>query len=210
MSHALSFLRSVFPGYTSLQLQASFAGLSWEWWLIILLLIILLVWWLITRQGRDSRSIDESATRHADVHSQEHASEPAQEGPIMPASESVESPQPFVAAIAPEPPGQVIEAAPPMPEPANQEPNSSHDNIEIIEGIGPKIAAILKEAGISTFSQLSTTSPARLLEILHASGLRVNDPTSWPDQARLAAAGDWEGLQKMQDSLKAGRRMENI
>jgi DNA-directed RNA polymerase subunit beta' len=46
-----------------------------------------------------------------------------------------------------------------------------------------------------------------LAEILRAGGIsRISDPSSWPQQAGLAAAGDWEGLEKLQDSLKGGRR----
>jgi hypothetical protein len=32
------------------------------------------------------------------------------------------------------------------------------------------------------------------------------DPQGWIEQARLAAQGDWEGLKKLQDELKGGRR----
>ena len=35
---------------------------------------------------------------------------------------------------------------------------------------------------------------------------RMSDPTTWPAQAKLAAAGDMAGLQALQDSLKGGRQ----
>jgi predicted flap endonuclease-1-like 5' DNA nuclease len=81
------------------------------------------------------------------------------------------------------------------------------DNLEIIEGIGPKIATILQSAGINTFAQLGRAEQSKLLEILYRAGLRVNDPTTWPEQARLAAVGDWEGLKQLQETLKGGRRV---
>ena len=81
------------------------------------------------------------------------------------------------------------------------------DNLEIIEGIGPKIDSIFREAGISTFAQLAESDPAHLASILRNAGLRLGDPTSWPEQARLAAGGDWQGLQALQDSLKGGRQV---
>lgn len=79
------------------------------------------------------------------------------------------------------------------------------DDLEIIEGIGPKIAAVLKEAGISTFAQLAEQEPSHLKEILEKAGLRLADPASWPEQARLAAEGNLEGLKLLQDQLKGGR-----
>lgn len=33
------------------------------------------------------------------------------------------------------------------------------------------------------------------------------DPDTWPEQTQLAAAGDWDGLDQLQDSLKGGRRV---
>lgn len=80
------------------------------------------------------------------------------------------------------------------------------DDLIKIEGIGPKINSILHEAGIHTFADLAQADVERLREILLQAGLRVNDPTTWPEQAALAAAGKWEELQTLQDQLNAGRR----
>jgi predicted flap endonuclease-1-like 5' DNA nuclease len=86
---------------------------------------------------------------------------------------------------------------------------SRQDDLEIIEGIGPRIALILKEAGISSFAQLAAVKPVELQGMMKAAGLRVPaDPASWPDQARLAAAGEWEALQELQGRLKGGRKTE--
>ncbi len=79
------------------------------------------------------------------------------------------------------------------------------DDLEIIEGIGPKIAGVLKQAGVTRFDQLAAMEPAKISEILLAANLRLADPQSWPEQARLAAAGDKAGLQALQDRLKGGR-----
>ena len=46
-------------------------------------------------------------------------------------------------------------------------------------------------------------------EILRAANLRrLADPATWPEQARYAAAGDWDGLKQFQATLKGGRRVE--
>lgn len=81
----------------------------------------------------------------------------------------------------------------------------TRDDLKIIEGIGPKTEAVFNAAGIFNFLQLSKTPVQKLDEILDAAGLRLGDPGSWPEQARLAAEGDWEGLKQFQDRLKGGR-----
>lgn len=92
-------------------------------------------------------------------------------------------------------------------EPATrQAPVEAGDNLEIIEGIGPKIATVLQEAGIRTYAQLAASDPEQIEAILRQSGLRLADPTTWPEQARLAAEGDMQGLQDLTSRLRAGRR----
>ncbi|GAA4401766.1 hypothetical protein GCM10023089_03800 [Quisquiliibacterium transsilvanicum] len=82
------------------------------------------------------------------------------------------------------------------------------DDLEKIEGIGPKIRQVFAKAGIVTFAQLAQTPVERLKEVLHAAGSRFGlaDPGTWPEQARLAAAGDWDAFKKLTDELVAGKR----
>jgi hypothetical protein len=80
------------------------------------------------------------------------------------------------------------------------------DDLKRIEGIGPKISGVLAAAGIQTFGQLADADVGRLQQILTDAGMTLADPGSWPEQARLAAAGDWTALQKLQDELQGGRR----
>lgn len=82
----------------------------------------------------------------------------------------------------------------------------AEDDLTILEGIGPKVAQILREAGIRTFADLAQAEAAHVQEILNAAGLRMMNPAGWIEQARLAAAGDMEGLKKLQEELKGGRR----
>jgi len=89
------------------------------------------------------------------------------------------------------------------------QPAAKPDDLTKIEGIGPKISGVLKEAGLMTFAQLSQTEPARIKQILNDANLRrLHDPTTWPEQAQLAAQGQWDALEKLQDELKGGRRVE--
>ncbi|MCF6184832.1 MAG: DUF4332 domain-containing protein [Bacteroidales bacterium] len=84
----------------------------------------------------------------------------------------------------------------------------SADKLTKIEGIGPKIAGILAEAGVDTFKKLSETKADKISEILVAAGGNAYnrfDPTTWPEQAKLAADGKWDELQKLQDELNGGK-----
>ena len=89
------------------------------------------------------------------------------------------------------------------PEPAPE------DDLTMLEGIGPKISATLKEHGIRTFAQLARTDVERLQAILAEAGpafkLAAHAVESWPEQARLAADGAWDQLHALKDTLKAGR-----
>lgn len=84
------------------------------------------------------------------------------------------------------------------------------DNLEIIEGIGPKIAGLLAQNGIDTFAALANASAEQLRALLLAAGRRfaVSDPTTWPDQAALAAKADMGALKAMQADLKGGRKIK--
>jgi large subunit ribosomal protein L17 len=87
---------------------------------------------------------------------------------------------------------------------------TASDDLKRIEGIGPKIASVLQEAGITTFSQLADTEVALLEEILEEADprlLRLSDPSSWPEQAALAAGGEWDVLEALQATLERGRRV---
>lgn len=79
------------------------------------------------------------------------------------------------------------------------------DDLTIIEGIGPKINAILQAAGVNTFAQLAALEPPQIMAILTAGGIRLADATTWPEQAGMAARGEMERLHHYQETLKGGR-----
>ena len=81
------------------------------------------------------------------------------------------------------------------------------DDLKIIEGIGPKIAGIMNEAGISTFAQMAQKTGSELRKILDDGGIgAIADPTTWPEQAALAAEGKMEALKELQNKLQGGRK----
>jgi predicted flap endonuclease-1-like 5' DNA nuclease len=103
-------------------------------------------------------------------------------------------------------PAPVAKPQAPAPAPAPPAAEPTADDLKRIEGIGPKISSLLQAAGVLTFAQLAETDVSRLKEILDEAGLgALADPSTWPQQARLAAEGQWGTLQALQDELKGGR-----
>lgn len=80
------------------------------------------------------------------------------------------------------------------------------DDLVLLEGIGPKVAKVLNDIGIVTFADLAQADASRVQQALNAAGMRYMNPAGWIEQAKLAAAGDMEGLQRLQAELQGGRR----
>jgi hypothetical protein len=86
------------------------------------------------------------------------------------------------------------------------EEKASADDLTQIEGIGPKVAKVLKDAGITTFDALARADSAEVQNVLNEAGLQMMKPEGWIEQAKLAAKGDWEEFERLQGELKGGRR----
>lgn len=118
------------------------------------------------------------------------------------------APEAVEEAPAEEPAVEEAPAEEPVAEaPAVEEAPAEADDLRKIEGIGPKIAELLGNNGISTFAALAAATPESVKEILtNAEGnFATHDPTTWPEQAKMAAAGDWDALKKWQDELDGGK-----
>jgi len=212
--------------------QEAEGGFTWQWWywlIIIGVLVFGLLWFMAMVAGRQATKPDVQPEIYQPTLSNTPAPAPAPKPvvPVKPAPAPELKPQPAAAPpppapppapaplaipdplAAPEPIAEPISFAPaePAPEP---EPAKPDDLAGKLEGIGPKIQEILYGAGIKTFAQLADTDVAHLEQILTTAGeqYRLADPSSWPEQARLVAAGDWAGLQTLQDSLIGGRVSE--
>ncbi len=90
--------------------------------------------------------------------------------------------------------------------------SNNPEDLTIIEGIGPKISELLKNGGVNTWSDLAGTEVSRLEEILTEAGsrFRLANPSTWPKQAELAAAGKWSELKEYQDFLQGGNDPEEV
>jgi|GEM_PF-648769 len=80
------------------------------------------------------------------------------------------------------------------------------DDLTVIEGIGPKINDLFKNAGLKTFAQVAVASVPQMRKVLDDGGprFRIANPGTWAQQAGLAAANKWTELKKLQDELSAG------
>ena len=214
-------------------LQA-FAGYSaTPFWVILLIIIILALffWYGQNRvvsnpdasHGHDAHGEEtHGAHDHGEVqeHVEQHDHE-AEPEPVatrtavlkaMPVAEpAVEAATAETAVVeeTPEPEPEPTPEPEPEPEPVDvvaSEPVEP-DNLKKVEGIGPKIERILHEAGIRTFAELAAAEDPQLEKIERGdAGIRIAYPDTWPEQATFAASGDWDGLEKLQDELKGGRR----
>jgi len=81
------------------------------------------------------------------------------------------------------------------------------DDLQKVEGIGPKIASILIENGIMDLEDLSKSSVKKLEKILEMAGPKYTlaYPATWPEQAALGARGDWQAMEELKDRLQGGR-----
>jgi predicted flap endonuclease-1-like 5' DNA nuclease len=196
-----------------------------KWILAVLALLVLslagiavlvgLLWWLLNRQKA------ERAAPHVAIDAQPSAvdAEPgevaAEAGPAALDAEAVdiEALEEEPVEDVPVPDAEVGEPAPAIDMeaevPTEEAVPPVADDLSRIGGIGPKISSVLQAAGITTFATLAATDVGRLEEVLEAENprlLRLADPATWPEQAQLAASGDWEGLEALQSTLKGGRR----
>ena len=126
------------------------------------------------------------------------AAKKAPKEPVAPKAAPVptEAPQ-ALADIAPAAPGKVKVGG----------KSFDQDDLKIVEGIGPKIEELLHGIDIKTWEQLADANVEKVQAMLDEAGprYRIHSPTTWSKQARLAADGKWEELEKLQDELDGGK-----
>ncbi len=83
----------------------------------------------------------------------------------------------------------------PAPQPAPAAAAEPSDDLTQLNGIGPRIASILNDGGITSYNQLQHANTSDLRQIIATGGaLPPSSLESWPTQATYAAKGDWSGL----------------
>jgi hypothetical protein len=76
------------------------------------------------------------------------------------------------------------------------------DDLTCLWGVGERAQSALRAAGIVIYEQLAELSAAKLAMLLGETGLRTRHLPTWPEQARLAAEGNWDGLNFYKQSLE--------
>lgn len=116
-------------------------------------------------------------------------------------------PKPEIAEIEAEAAAKQAAAAAPTTEVKAAPSSAEPDDLTLIEGIGPYYRDILHAAGVASFEALSKLDPKTIEQIAKDAGARrAASMATWPQQAALAAKGDWAGLDALQSSLTAGRK----
>jgi large subunit ribosomal protein L17 len=117
------------------------------------------------------------------------------------------------ATVAEAPYAEVVEESTPVGEETSAEPvelvsqAGKGDDLTVVEGIGPKIAELLNNAGITTFAQLADATDETVQAVLTEAGPRFNihDVSTWNEQAALLRDGKLDEFKELTDRLKGGR-----
>ncbi len=163
--------------------------------ILIALVVLAIAVWALMRASRKARVIDDGSAppigrdvldEGAAPAARNHALIDAPRGIEIATAEAVAVSAPATPAHAPAP----APAAPPIPAPIPA--SGTGDDLTRIKGLGPKLAALLGELGVTRYAQIAAWSPEEIERIdAHLgrfSGRIVRD--QWVEQAKLLAAGD--------------------
>ncbi len=152
-----------------------------------------------------------SCTNHDDIRSIPLQSNSSPEEVVVHDSSSMKSPPPIISPkVSPTPESESpstfeIDSSSNTDEKAEQCATSNQaDNLTRIKGIGPKISKAFNEKGILTFADLANLSQEEVIQILEQSDIRIVNKQlleTIPEQAKLAAANDWEQFNTLGNSL---------
>lgn len=144
------------------------------WWVFLIALVIgvIIAWWVF------------AANRKTTI---QRSAEPAEEGGSKRNQALIDAAPASAAGIA----AGTSDAADPTPAPA-----SGGDDLTMIKGLGPKLAARLHGLGVTTFSQIAEWSEEDIdrvdAQLTEFQGRIRRD--SWVEQARFLAEGDMDGF----------------
>jgi predicted flap endonuclease-1-like 5' DNA nuclease len=179
-------------------------------WLLIALLVVIVVMFLLTGRKRDTAAPTQTpapAPTEAPVAEKTpvapiSAPPAAVAEPVVPVAPVAEpapiAPVPVSPAVAVVPEVPVSTPAPAAtPAPAPAAASGGADNLLLLKGVGPKLAALLGTLGVTSFAQIAAWSEADIAAIDEKLGNFKGRPVrdQWIDQAKLLAAGDTAGFE---------------
>ncbi len=156
---------------------------------ILIAVAILIAFWLILRAMRKTTVVDRD---NGDV--LDEGAAPAARNQALIDAPPAKAPEPLAepapeTAPEPEPAPTATPAPAPAPAPA---PSSEADDLRKIKGLGPKLVALLKEQGITSFAQIAEWSDedvARIDATLGRFAGRI-ERDQWVAQAKLLVTGE--------------------
>jgi predicted flap endonuclease-1-like 5' DNA nuclease len=186
-----------------------------DWWWAVGALVVggILYWMDAQRRAEEFESLERPATPKADAtpHADAAPADTTHADAAPMTAERMAADKPATLAATGELDATrataTSELAPATAAAATAAAESADDDLQKLEGIGPKVAGLLRAAGITTFARLAAASEDTLRTILSEGGMRLA-PTlpSWPTQAALAAKGDWAALEQYQARLNSTKR----
>ena len=159
-------------------------------------------------QGLAERKSEKNANEEVKK-AKETKKEAAKDAPkevAEPTPSKVETKPAPVVENAPEPKVAVETTKEAVEKEAPKKAKTASDDLTKIEGVGPKAAEALTNAGMGSFIDIAKGDADKIKEVLTEASSRMAhlDPTSWPKQAQMAADGKWDELKEWQDNVKGG------
>jgi predicted flap endonuclease-1-like 5' DNA nuclease len=172
---------------------------NWPILAVVVVLALLVAWWLFTRGSRPAKRsyrpdvLDEGAAPAQRNQSLIDAAPAASAAyAIPPAAGTLGGVAEVIAAAVQEEAADAgaLEPAPGLPE-------RHADDLTRIKGVGPKLATLLAQLGITTYAQIAGWTEGDLAAIDPQLGNFAGRPArdKWVEQARLLAAGDQAGYE---------------
>ena len=177
-------------------------------WLVIALLIVIAITYLMSSKASADKATGDNV-QAKDVAEPLTVAEPQPEiapPPVVVTATPVPPMIDPIPAAAP-PPSVVIDPTPakaapvpvakPSPAPAPAVPSQGKDNLLQLKGVGPKLAALLTDLGVTRFAQIAAWSDTDIAAIDAKLGNFKGRPVrdQWIDQAKYLANGDIAGFE---------------
>lgn len=169
---------------------------NWPAFAIVLAVAVVLLWWVLSRSGADRRE------RYRAPDALDEGVAPAQRNQALIDAPSAAKAAAGLAGTGPDILGGIGEvvaaaAAQEAVVEAAVQPAVGGDDLTRIKGLGPKLAARLRELGVTSFAQIAAWDDAELARIDGQLGTFAGRPArdAWVEQARFLASGDVAGYE---------------
>ena len=175
-----------------------FIEANWPLVAMLILLVLLVGWYLFhasrktTVSSDKSDVLDEGAAPAARNQALIDSAPSATKTMGAPIAESAAAPEAASEAASE---AAAAPGAPPVPTPAPAQVAAGSDDLTRIKGVGPKLAKMLSELGVTSFAQIAAWDAAEIARVDAQLGRfqgRI-ERDNWTTQAKFLAAGDLDG-----------------